>query len=617
MFIALIMLNDLVELQAFHTLQVYDSQISHASNPLPGSLSIHQPRAIKFESRPDGDLVIKADFEAYKIQDSDVTIILRTTDKPICLYNLVASIKKQYFPMRIIIADDGNVDASGAVSSLTSNVFFFRLPFDSGVSAARNLMISQVQSKYVLLLNDDFLWDQTILNHFIHVMQLHPHLDMVGGRADKEYAGILHLENETLYLVEGNRGILEGTALPILLPRDPRIDYPEPVFSDMGPPCVLVDFVPHFFLARTESLLKLQWDTNLKSGEEEEFFLRFNQGNFRAAYCTALQVNKQQEKCHIQGESDINAGRKELQRTTRALEFTRKGLTMHNISKLAYCLQDRSISLPSWSPIDTPFPEHPCVVVPLPETCPIGKTGINCDRCATGFSEPDCNKCLPNHFGLHCIPCQCSEHGTCEVHEDKTDHVSWCKCEPNWFGANCELHLKLGSNQVRDPDLTSLMKKDPSRKEEDSWHIYRDGCARVAENGVWLMNDGSKVCGALYKIDLHQGEPLDIVVSAKSKGVGIAPFKDPHKYSVMLDLLYDDGTESNGHILSFPHGTHSLHFKEILVKPEKPVKNVAVYVTLQTSGNAFFREISVRQQMKQQAENKSPILGKLKQLRQF
>ena len=132
---------------------------------------------------------------------------------------------------------------------------------------------------YVLLLDDDFLWDPKILKHFANVMQLHPHLDLVGGRAGLDFSGLMHTVHETLFLVkvpsyllytfelttvQGNRGVLEGTSLPILTPRDPGIDYPEPAFSDMGPPCVLVDFVPNFFLARTDSLLKLQWDNNLK-----------------------------------------------------------------------------------------------------------------------------------------------------------------------------------------------------------------------------------------------------------------------------------------------------------------------------------------------------------------
>ena len=34
--------------------------------------------------------------------------------------------------------------------------------------------------------------------------------------------------------------------------------------------------------------------------------------------------------------------------------------------------------------------------------------------------------------------------------------------------------------------------------------LFHRRCARWADNGVWLMNDGSKFCGAHYTIELNQ-----------------------------------------------------------------------------------------------------------------
>lgn len=59
----------------------------------------------------------------------------------------------------------------------------------------------QVQTKYVIVLNDDLQWDKKIIHHFIHVMQLHPHLDLVGGQAG-DFSGLLHLKNDTLYMTK-------------------------------------------------------------------------------------------------------------------------------------------------------------------------------------------------------------------------------------------------------------------------------------------------------------------------------------------------------------------------------------------------------------------------------
>jgi len=259
--------------------------------------------------------------------------------------------------------------------------------------------------------------------------------------------------------------VLEGTSLPVLTPRDPGLVYPEPNFSDMGPPCVLVDFVPNFFLARTDSLLKLQWDNNLKVGEHEEFFLRFNSGNFRAAYCTALYIENQQDKCN--NVEDVNAERMRRQNRARARAFIKKGLYMHNVSKLAYCLGEGFASL-SWDVVTSPFDnEQVCHEVPLPETCPLGRMGIKCDKCAPGFTGPQCDQCLPDHFGQHCAPCRC-EHGVCVVSGDGVR----CECDQNWFGDKCDMPLQLGSNLVLDPNFSSLRSKEPA---VGLWHLYKDG----------------------------------------------------------------------------------------------------------------------------------------------
>lgn len=56
----------------------------------------------------------------------------------------------------------------------------------------------------MLLLDDDFLWDIAVLHDFIYVMELHPYLDIVGGRAGLHFAGFLKVHNQTLFLVKVN-----------------------------------------------------------------------------------------------------------------------------------------------------------------------------------------------------------------------------------------------------------------------------------------------------------------------------------------------------------------------------------------------------------------------------
>ena len=63
---------------------------------------------------------------------------------------------------------------------------------------------------YVLLLDDDFLWDPKILTHFVHVMHLHPHLDLVGGRAGLDFSGLMRTMHDTLFLIKVNLTMKRG-----------------------------------------------------------------------------------------------------------------------------------------------------------------------------------------------------------------------------------------------------------------------------------------------------------------------------------------------------------------------------------------------------------------------
>lgn len=49
-------------------------------------------------------------------------------------------------------------------------------------------------------------WNQKIIGHFIQAMQIHPHLDLIGGNyrptGDGDFSGLFHFENETLFIVK-------------------------------------------------------------------------------------------------------------------------------------------------------------------------------------------------------------------------------------------------------------------------------------------------------------------------------------------------------------------------------------------------------------------------------
>lgn len=182
-----------------------------------------------------------------QLEERNLTILIKSMDRQKCLQTLVSTIRGYHPDIPIYIADDGIQKTT--VMNVT-NVKQFYMPTDSGLSAGRNLLISQTTSTHVLLLDDDFSWRPEIIPWFIRVMNNYPWLDMVGGRAGLNFAGKFIVDNqtETLFLINEYYKLLNN--------------------SGVGT-CYLVDFVPNFFLAKTKTLLSLMWDNRLKASDSQ------------------------------------------------------------------------------------------------------------------------------------------------------------------------------------------------------------------------------------------------------------------------------------------------------------------------------------------------------------
>ncbi len=85
-----------------------------------------------------------------------------------------------------------------------------------------------------------------------------------------------------------------------------------------------------------------------------------------------------------------------------------------------------------------------------------------------------------------------------------------------------------------------------------------------------------------------------IVVSAWSKAKDVSGTPD-NNYSVYVDLLYADGTPLWGQAAAFSTGTHDWQRREVLIVPEKPVRQLTVYGLFRAhTGTVWFDDFSVR-----------------------
>ena len=90
-----------------------------------------------------------------------VTFGITSFERPQLLERLVGSIKERYPKARILVADNGRRKAS-----LPGDVRVLNLEFDSGLSAARNALLDNMETEFLLLLEEDFLFtDETRIEH--------------------------------------------------------------------------------------------------------------------------------------------------------------------------------------------------------------------------------------------------------------------------------------------------------------------------------------------------------------------------------------------------------------------------------------------------------------------
>ncbi|KAI4556276.1 hypothetical protein MJG53_015228 [Ovis ammon polii x Ovis aries] len=180
-----------------------------------------------------------------------VSIATKTFLRPHKLKTMLQSIRVYYPDLTVIVADD----SKEPLEINDSYVEYYTMPYGKGWFAGRNLAISQVTTKYVLWVDDDFLFnDKTKIEVLVDVLEK-TELDVVGGSVlGNVFQFKLFLEHskngDCLHRRTGSFGPLDGF-----------------------PNCVVTSGVVNFFLAHTERLQRVGFDPRLHRVAHSEFFI--------------------------------------------------------------------------------------------------------------------------------------------------------------------------------------------------------------------------------------------------------------------------------------------------------------------------------------------------------
>ncbi|MBR7071050.1 MAG: glycosyltransferase family 2 protein [Clostridia bacterium] len=118
------------------------------------------------------------------------SIITPVYNRKQCVQNAIDSILKQDFSdWEYLIVDDGSTDGTAEVidqaTAKDSRINALHLPYNQGVSAARNRGIQTAKGKYLLFLDSDDEFKNGAFSFLVHALTEHPAVDTVVFSIDR------------------------------------------------------------------------------------------------------------------------------------------------------------------------------------------------------------------------------------------------------------------------------------------------------------------------------------------------------------------------------------------------------------------------------------------------
>lgn len=202
----------------------------------------------------------------------NVTAIVISFLRPGYTKACVASLRERYPDIGIVVGENGNRDGGLAEACARASAKYVQLPYDSGVCAARNRLVSETDTPYVLVGDDDFFYtDSARAEDMAAALDAEREIDLIGGRVSQggttgNYQGF----------IDHSEGRIKVDALDV---------GSAPWRVSGGIRWCPVDLAFNFFVARTESVRAVPWDEQIKVAYEHlSWFLDFKKAGFRAAF---------------------------------------------------------------------------------------------------------------------------------------------------------------------------------------------------------------------------------------------------------------------------------------------------------------------------------------------
>jgi glycosyltransferase involved in cell wall biosynthesis len=219
----------------------------------------------------------------------DVSILIKTLERKAQLINLLHSIRKYKFKGPVIIADDSKIPYEKEILNLFPElkITYLSIPYDTGTAEGRNIMIQHTKTTYIVLCDDDFIFESRTRIPLMRNMLIENNLDILAG-VFFEYMPktIWEYRRRHLFeiLIRYNYILPPNQIYEYFANLEITKDICKIVKVNYVNPFTICDLAHNFFIAKTESIRKIKgWNPILKGGEHQNFFIRAKFNNLKVA----------------------------------------------------------------------------------------------------------------------------------------------------------------------------------------------------------------------------------------------------------------------------------------------------------------------------------------------
>jgi len=191
----------------------------------------------------------------------NTTLMVKTFQRPDCMDRLLKSIDQFYGKygndLKIIIGDDSSEENEPL--QIRNKVAYYKLPFDTGSGATRNFLLDEIDTEYIIYLDDDYVFTKnTRFEEFVTILEEYKDIDIVAGCCfDK---GVKRRDFNGLLVPSAKKGMLE-------------FKRGRQKGKRWGGRIRIVDIVENFWAGRTEKIKQVRWRPDLKTVEHIVFLV--------------------------------------------------------------------------------------------------------------------------------------------------------------------------------------------------------------------------------------------------------------------------------------------------------------------------------------------------------